>query len=127
MSVQTPEQINERFRDGFNARSLDALLSLYESDAVLVPRAGEPPIQGRDRIAQSLQGLLALGGTISFTRRHTLNAGDVALLGIDWTITGASVNGERIDLSGHTAEVVRRQPDGTWKYVIDHPFDFAHT
>ena len=26
------------------------------------------------------------------------------------------------DLSGKTIEVVRRQPDGTWLFVIDDPF-----
>jgi len=27
-----------------------------------------------------------------------------------------------VDLGGNTTEVIRRQYDGTWRYVIDDPF-----
>ena len=27
-----------------------------------------------------------------------------------------------VSLAGVTAELARRQPDGSWKYVVDHPF-----
>ena len=42
---------------------------------------------------------------------------------IDFHLTdGTDADGNPVDLRGSTAEVVRRQPDGTWKYAIDHPF-----
>ena len=42
---------------------------------------------------------------------------DLAVLYNDWTITASGLS-----LSGKAIEVVRRQPDGTWKFVIDDPF-----
>lgn len=124
MTVRNPEEINEEFGAAFNVRSLERLLYLYEADALLVPQAGAAPIHNREQVAQALTYLLALGGTMRYTRRHALVNGDIALLGVDWTITGASMQGQTMDLTGHTSEVVRRQADGSWKYVIDHPFDF---
>ncbi|MDG4791814.1 hypothetical protein O7626_39040 [Micromonospora sp. WMMD1102] len=67
--------------------------------------------------------MLRLGGTIDFDRVFCLTAGDLALLSIAFRITGASgPDGVPTDLTGTTCELVRRQPDGAWKYVIDHPF-----
>ncbi|WP_233531607.1 YybH family protein [Paenibacillus alkalitolerans] len=31
-------------------------------------------------------------------------------------------DGNPIQLQGHTSEIVRKQPDGSWKYIVDHPF-----
>jgi hypothetical protein len=50
----------------------------------------------------------------------TKSAGISTLLSNDPHFTGAGM-----ELSCRTAEVARRQPDGTWKYVIDHPYAAA--
>jgi len=36
-------------------------------------------------------------------------------------IVGTDEDGNEASFGGITAEVVRQQPDGTWKYVIDDP------
>jgi ketosteroid isomerase-like protein len=48
-------------------------------------------------------------------------SGDIALLISDWTLTGKAADGSDVNMSGTTADVARRGPDG-WKYVIDNPF-----
>jgi ketosteroid isomerase-like protein len=35
---------------------------------------------------------------------------------------GRDADGSPVDLQGVTTEVLRRQPDGSLKYVVDHPF-----
>jgi hypothetical protein len=42
-----------------------------------------------------------------------------------WTQVGIDAEGDEVSFSGITAEVVRRQADGTWKYVIDDPWGGA--
>lgn len=41
----------------------------------------------------------------------------IALLRADWSLIG---NDGEVVASGSSAEVVRRQPDGCWRYLIDH-------
>lgn len=48
-------------------------------------------------------------------------AGDVALLSNRWHMTLGPSDGERAGLEGTSTEVARRQPDGSWRYVIDDP------
>jgi len=49
--------------------------------------------------------------------RHVIEAGDLALLSNEWTLT---VGGQ--SMSAITAEVARREADGSRLYVVDHPY-----
>jgi uncharacterized protein (TIGR02246 family) len=116
-------ELNRAWADAFNAGDLDRLIEFYEPDAVLVPGPGAEPVQGLDAIQASLEWLLELGGRLVFTPRHWIVSGDLALGSLAFVMDGGhDAEGNLLDLSGVTGEVVRRQEDGTWKYVIDHPF-----
>jgi ketosteroid isomerase-like protein len=114
--------INEQWTTAFNDRNLQAMLDLYEADATLVPQPGAPPVSGLAAIEENLRYLLSLDARVSYQPRFWLEQGDLALGSIEFHIIGTDGSGNPIDLRGATSEVVRRQPDGTWKYVFDHPF-----
>jgi ketosteroid isomerase-like protein len=57
--------------------------------------------------------------------RRVYAAGDLALLIVDWSIAGTSRQGYPIDLHGTATDVIRRNRDGHWRYVIDNPFGIA--
>ena len=65
-----------------------------------------------------LQAFLAMGGTMSLLGATAVPNGDLALTHSKWRL---EVPGSDA-MEGTTAEVVRRQPDGSWKYIIDNPF-----
>ncbi|MBV9547223.1 MAG: hypothetical protein JOY61_22870 [Chloroflexi bacterium] len=48
---------------------------------------------------------------------QAFNTGD-----IDQVLALYEPDGSGVDLGGNTTEVIRRQADGTWRYVIDDPF-----
>jgi uncharacterized protein (TIGR02246 family) len=113
------EDIHSLVEDAFNAGDTDALVALYEEDAAMATPDGTF-VNGRHAIREQRSGFVALGGNIQMTTHYAVIAGDTALLSNDWHFTGAGM-----ELSSRTAEVARRQPDGTWKYVIDHPYAAA--
>ena len=122
-AVDEPHGLNRAWRDAFNARDLDRLMTMYEPDAVLVPGPGADPSRGHDAIATALVGFLGLGGRLDFTPRHWLVTGDLVLASIAFEMTGGrDAAGNPVPLAGVTTELARRQPDGSWKYVVDHPF-----
>ncbi|GAB3653599.1 hypothetical protein GCM10027596_04240 [Nocardioides korecus] len=119
--------LNQRWCAAFNAGDVATLMSTYETDAVLVPGPGAPPVRGHAAIEEALRGFLGLGGTLSFTPRFWLLAGDVALGSLEFSMAGGhDPEGNPVPLAGVTSEVVRRQRDGSWKYVVDHPFGGSH-
>ena len=50
---------------------------------------------------------------------------DLAFLLSRWTVTGTGQDGDALGMAGQTADVVRRQPDGSWRIAIDNPFGDA--
>jgi ketosteroid isomerase-like protein len=118
MPAMTPEQIHRLFEDAFNDGDIDNLMLLYEPDAVLVPQPGSVAT-GTEQVRAALQGYLALNGRITLDTKLVLPVGDLAYMSNTWSLNGTGPDGSPLTLGATTAEVARRQPDGTWLYVID--------
>ena len=122
MGATEPEQVIDQFCRLFNSGDLDALVNtLYEDDAVFIPSPADAAVSGKAGVAESLKGFLALGGTLSVLATTAVRNGEIALTHTHWRldIPGADA------MEGLTAEIVRRQPDGNWKYIIDNPWGGA--
>jgi uncharacterized protein (TIGR02246 family) len=116
MTLSNPADIHSAVEKAFNAGDLDGLVSLYEKDARMVTPDGSV-VEGPDAIRDVWQGLLAMNGQMTLKTRFAVEIDDIALLRNDWSFAS-----DDTQLASSAAEVVRRQPDGTWLYVIDHPF-----
>jgi uncharacterized protein (TIGR02246 family) len=117
MPATSPEQLHREFEAAFNASDLNALLALYEPDAVLIPQPGVVA-RGLDEIGPALQQFLDLGAQIVIDTKTVLTVGDLAYLTNRWSLSGMGPDGP-IDMGAVTAETARRQDDGKWLYVID--------
>ena len=124
MAPRSPEDMHGEFTRAFNAGDVDALLTLYEPEAIMTPEPGTT-VAGTDAIREVLNGFLALKGKIEFKTQPVFTAGNLALMHGDWTLEGTAPDGSAVNLTGHSTEVMRLQPDGTWLYVIDIPDDVA--
>ena len=101
---------------GTNAQDLDGLMALYAPDAVMVLMDGST-VTGTEAIRAQWAGVLALKGRMTLRSRYAIEAGELAVLSNEWSLTAGDQT-----MSAITAEVARRQPDGSWLYVVDHPF-----
>jgi uncharacterized protein (TIGR02246 family) len=101
---------------GVNEQDLEALVALYDRDAAMVLLDGST-VTGEDAIREQWAGILEMKGRMTVRTRYAFEAGDLAVLSNEWTLTAGDQS-----LSAQTAEVARRQPDGGWLYVVDHPF-----
>jgi uncharacterized protein (TIGR02246 family) len=115
-------ELHQKVETAFNAGDVEGLVSLYEPDARMLGDDGSVAV-GLDAIRAVWSGFLDLGGRIAMSTRYAVEAQDVALLSNQWTFTmeGASV------ASAVTAEIARRQPDGSWRYVVDNPYSAPAT
>lgn len=119
MPATDPNQIHGLFEQAFNAGDIEALMALYEPDAALIPQPGVV-VEGTAAIRDSLRWFLERGGRIALDTKLVLRVGDLAYLANTWSLTGGTMpDGSPAALGATTAEVARRQPDGTWLYVID--------
>ncbi len=122
MPARKPEECDILIDQALKSRDLDAAVALYEPNATLVLDSGEV-VTGKAAIREALKGFLAFE-EVHFTREITaIQSGDgnLAMLRGAWSATSTGPDGKPVTITGNNVEVVRRQPDGTWLFVIDHP------
>lgn len=121
VSTETPEQVLAAVVEGINTGNLEMLLALYEPEAAFATQPGTLA-HGLGGICEALDGFVALNGTLDLRVSRVLEAGDLALVIGDWSFTGTGPGGEPVKLAARNADVLRRQRDGSWRFVIDNPW-----
>jgi uncharacterized protein (TIGR02246 family) len=119
-STTTPEQVLAAIVTGINSGDVESLMGLYESDAAFATSPGDLA-PGASGIRAALNGFIGMHGTLDLEVTRVLEAGDLALVIGVWSFTGTQ-DGAPVHLSARNADVLRRQPDGTWRFVIDNPW-----
>ena len=121
MSTATPEQVLESIVTGINSGNLDSLLPLYESDAAFVPEPGSLA-HGQSGVSEALNGFISMNGKLDLDVTRVLEVDDLALVIGEWSFNGTGPDGEPVRLAAKNADVLRRQNDGSWRFVIDNPW-----
>ena len=124
MTARTPEDVDRVFAEALNAGNLDALVALYEPQATLRPMP-DKTVTGHAAIREALAGFLAGKPRMKLTARVLGQTDDLALVAAQWQLDMTGPDGKPAQMTGQSMEVVRRQSDGSWKFVIDNPFGLA--
>jgi ketosteroid isomerase-like protein len=121
MSTATPEQVLASIVTGINSGDLDSLLPLYESEAAF---ATEPGSLAHDPagVREALTGFISMNGKLDIEVTRVLEVDDLALVIGVWSFDGTGPDGEPVHLAASNADVLRRQTDGSWRFVIDNPW-----
>jgi ketosteroid isomerase-like protein len=77
---------------------------------------------GLGGIRDALGGFVAMNGKLDLEVSRVLEAGDLARVVGDWSFNGTGPDGEAVKLAARNADVLRRQGDGSWRFVIDNPW-----
>ena len=118
MSTATPVQVLESIVTGINSGDLDSLMPLYESQAAFAAQPGSLT----PGIREALNGFISMTGTLHLADTRVLEDDDLALVVGVWSFDGTGPDGEPVRLEAKNADVLRRQTDGTWRFVIDNPW-----
>jgi uncharacterized protein (TIGR02246 family) len=119
--VMSPTQMDDAWRECFDAGDVDALVQLYEEDALFVPEPGGKALAGRDAIRDFCLNFPITDATIEFQPRMMLERDTDALSYSVWTIRGTGPDGPT-EMEGQATVVMRKQDDGGWLIAIDDPF-----
>jgi uncharacterized protein (TIGR02246 family) len=116
-----PETAVREFFKTFNQGDIEAILAFYEPKAAFVAQPGQVA-GGTAALRVAVNGFLSMKPTISLGKYQAIVAGDIALSIAKWSLQGTDPDGKPIQMEGTTADVLRRQADGRWLFVIDNPW-----
>ena len=119
--MKSPAETVSNLMAAINKGDMDAAMGLYELDAVIVAQPGNIA-RGRDTVRTALAGFIALKPALKSEAHQVVEAGNLALFCSKWSLVGTAPDGKRVEMSGMSADVLRRQPDGRWLVAIDNPW-----
>ena len=114
MPAKTPEEICRLFQRYMREGDIESLLSLYDPDAALLAQSGE--VKRGEGLREELNGLAVAKPQFDFNISQVIQTGDIALMHTDWKVSSPQ------QMSVYAMEVARRQPDGSWRWLIGDPF-----
>ena len=115
MPAVNPEDICRLFQQSMAEGDIDSVLSLYDPEAVLLTQSREVT-NGRGGLREALAPLAAMKARFDFTVKQVVRTGDIALMHTAWTVSGPQ------PMKVYAIEIARRQPDGTWCWLIGDPY-----
>jgi len=122
----TAHRVDEIFQEAMNECDLEKAMALYDDNAVFVQEPGKPAITGLDNIREVIREFQSIKPELKVEVMQFVEADDVAFFTLKWEIEGTSAEGDAIRVSSYDGNVVKRQPDGSWKTIIDNPFHGHH-
>lgn len=111
------QQVHKSLEKAYNTRDFDTVMKIYDVQGVIVAEP-DKPVSDREGFEKAVRAILAIEGQMEIKTVYCLEAGDVAVGRSEWSIS----DGGATKVAAKGIELLKRQPDGTWKVLIDHAF-----
>lgn len=112
------DKVYDAWQDRMNRGDLEGLVDFYLEDVTYINPDGKL-LYGKAAVRADFEGLLALKPQIVLGDRVHYLYQDVALTTNHWKMTFTDPDGKVQNLAGGGIEVMRKQADGGWRYIID--------
>ena len=120
-AATSPTELMTMFAERAATGDAAGLLALYEPSAVFEPQIGVI-LRGHAEILPALAELAALTPRIEYTgERDVVIVDEIAIVSNAWAMEADLPDGSTHREGGLSADVLRRQADGTWLVLIDQP------
>lgn len=117
--MSTPEQAVELLNQAFNDGDIDAILGFYEESAVIVVTETGRTVRGTSEMRSFFEDVVTANASTKQFKTYVLEADGIALFLSRWTLTRKEEDGEFSSRYLTATSVLRKQPTGQWKLLID--------
>ncbi len=114
-------QLSKEWSQTIASKDVDKIVSYWADDA-FVMQAGQPPLKGKQAIRQMVEESFKIPGfSISWQPQsvEVSDNGDMAYMIENAQVSFTDSTGKTITINNNGVSIWRKQPDGTWKNVVD--------
>ena len=111
------EDAHKTLAAAFNTGDVQTVLDMYDFNGIIVPEPNKA-VSGRAEFEEAIKAILAIKGKMEIKTVYCLETNGLAVGRSEWNIT----DGDEVKISSKGIELMKQQPDGTWKILIDHAF-----
>ncbi|MBY0481393.1 MAG: DUF4440 domain-containing protein [Chitinophagaceae bacterium] len=112
--------IIEKMVTAFHNKDIDGVLATYEDGAIVLFEP-QKPVSGKDNLKMVFTQFATMNPKYTFTGHEVYISGNIATHIAPWTMVGQMPDGSKIEQSGLSIAVLRKQADGTWLMIQDNP------
>lgn len=122
MSQDQQDVLNaiQTMTSNFQDNDIAGVMASYEAEATVLFEPGSP-VSDATQQEQMFIGMAAVNPIFEYAGHEVIVNGDVAVHIAPWSMTGKTPDGQELAQDGLSIAVLRRQPDGSWRMVIDNP------
>jgi len=119
--MQSLETVVEELDAAENSKDLEAVMSYYEEDAVLVMEPGRV-VRGSAEIRGFFKVVFDMNISAKQQSTHVLQTEDIARFTSKWTAQGTLPSGDSFTNENEATSVSRKSDGDQWRMIIDNSF-----
>lgn len=110
----------ERMVTAFQNKDIDGILDTYEHNAIVMFKPQEPVV-GKVQLRAVFTEFVSMNPRYTFSGHDIYISGDIATHIAPWIMQGELPDGTKIEQSGLSISVLRKQNNGKWLILQDNP------
>ena len=117
-----PHDADEYFLEAVRNGDVKTAMTCFDKEAVYIGKDSKP-ISGMDNIEKVITELCKMKPDIKVYEHQMSPVGIDMMYWLDkWTMTATDQQGNPIDMKGASANMMRKNADGIWLWLVDNPF-----
>ena len=110
----------EKMVAAFQNKDIEGVLATYEDNAIVMFEP-QKPVQGKETLRAVFTQFVGMNPQYTFSSHEIYISGDIATHTAPWKMVGQLPDGTKIEQSGLSVAVLRKQADGNWLMIQDNP------
>ena len=113
-------QTIERMTLAFHNKNIEAVMSFYEPEALVIFEP-EMPIKDPVELRAMFTNAFVINPIFTYSGHDIFVYGDMATHIAPWTMNGQAPDGTKITQTGLSVAILRKQENGEWLIIFDNP------
>jgi len=117
----TTEGAARYFQNCIRTGDLDGAMSCFDEEAIYVTGPGNF-VKGKEKIRIAIEKFCAMKPDLHAQRAAGLEIGEIASWVDEWSMKASFLDGTTIEMKGISSDILKKQADGNWAYLVDNPY-----